>query len=162
MKPFIFCEYFSVRDSVFFARWPLPLSVTRGMAKLELRSGLKRLQNRYRLVVMNDDTYEEVVTFRLSRLSVYVTMSMIFVVLVGLTTSLIIFTPLKYYIPGAGTDYQSVTSLKRLQYRIDSLEKQEVLKHQYLLGIQQALAGRGASELDTTLLHIPDAEISND
>ncbi|MFM8710665.1 MAG: hypothetical protein ACKOC7_05230, partial [Sphingomonadales bacterium] len=65
------------------------------MAKLELRSGLKRLQNRYRLVVMNDDTYEEVVTFRLSRLSVYVTMSMIFVVLVGLTTSLIIFTPLK-------------------------------------------------------------------
>lgn len=132
------------------------------MAKLELRSGLKRLQNRYRLVVMNDDTYEEVVTFRLSRLSVYVTMSMIFVVLVGLTTALIVFTPLKYYIPGAGTDYQSVTALKRLQYRIDSLEKQDVLKHQYLLGIQQALAGRGQAELDTNLLRLPDAELISD
>ncbi len=148
--------------SGFFASRPLPLVGTEHMAKLELRSGLKRLQNRYRLVVMNDDTYEEVVTFRLSRLSVYVTMSMIFVVLVGLTTALIIFTPLKYYIPGAGTDYQSVTALKRLQYRIDSLEKQDAIKHQYLLGIQQALAGRGASELDTTLLRIPEAEISND
>jgi hypothetical protein len=132
------------------------------MSKLELRSGLKRLQSRYRLVVMNDDTYEEVVTFRLSRLSVYVTMSMIFVVLVGLTAALIIFTPLKYYIPGAGTDYQSVTALKRLQYRIDSLEKQDALKHQYLLGIQQALAGRGSAELDTTLLPIPQAEIISD
>lgn len=132
------------------------------MAKLELGSGLKRLQNRYRLVVMNDDTYEEVVTFRLSRLSVYVSMSMVFVVLVGLTTALIIFTPLKYYIPGAGTDYQSVTALKRLQYRIDSLENQDALKHQYLLGIQQALAGGGSSELDTTLLRIPEAEIISD
>jgi len=132
------------------------------MAKLELRSGLKRLQNRYRLVVMNDDTYEEVVTFRLSRLSVYVTMSMVFVVLVGLTTALIVFTPLKYYIPGAGTDYQSVTALKRLQYQIDSLEKQDALKHQYLLGIQQALAGRGQAELDTNLLRLPDAELISD
>lgn len=150
------------RGPHFFAGWPLPLVGTVIMAKLELRSGLKRLQNRYRLVVMNDDTYEEVVTFRLSRLSVYVTMSMIFVVLVGLTTALIIFTPLKYYIPGAGTDYQSVTALKRLQYRIDSLEKQDAIQYQYLLGIQHALAGRGASELDTTLLRIPEAEISND
>lgn len=153
---------FLERGSLFFAAGPLPLVGTVLMPKLELRSGLKRLQNRYRLVVMNDDTYEEVVTFRLSRLSVYVTMSMIFVVLVGLTTALIIFTPLKYYIPGAGTDYQSVTALKRLQYRIDSLEKQDAVKHQYLLGIQQALAGRGAAELDTTLLRIPEAEISND
>ncbi|MFM7645623.1 MAG: hypothetical protein ACKO41_02810 [Sphingomonadales bacterium] len=132
------------------------------MSKLELPSGLKRLQSRYRLAVMNDDTYEEVVTFRLSRLSVYVAMSMIFVVLVGLTAALIIFTPLKYYIPGAGTDYQSVTALKRLQFRIDSLEKQDALKHQYLLGIQQALAGKGSAELDTTLLPIPPTEIIND
>ncbi len=40
---------------------------------------LKRLQNRYRLVIMNDDTYEEVITFRLSRWSVYVGLSSIFV-----------------------------------------------------------------------------------
>ena len=55
------------------------------MAKLDAGSTLKRLRNRYRLVVMNDDTYEEVVTFKLSRLSVYIGLSTIFVVLVGLT-----------------------------------------------------------------------------
>jgi len=42
------------------------------MAKLDANSTLKRLQNRYRLVVMNEDTYEEVVKFNLSRLSVYI------------------------------------------------------------------------------------------
>jgi hypothetical protein len=42
------------------------------MAGLDANSTLKRLRNRYRLVVMNDDTYEEVVTFKLSRLSVYI------------------------------------------------------------------------------------------
>ena len=70
------------------------------MTKLDAGSTLKRLRNRYRLVVMNDDTYEEVVTFKLSRLSVYIGLSTIFVVLIGLTVALIVFTPLKYYIPG--------------------------------------------------------------
>src|SRR6267154_5959395 len=93
------------------------------MAKFDANSTLKRLQNRYRLVVMNDDTYEEVVTFKLSRLSVYVLLSAIFVVLVGLTVALIVFTPLKYYIPGyddlkIGREYQL------MKYRVDSLENE--------------------------------------
>ncbi len=45
------------------------------MAKIPVGNTLKRLQNRYRLTVMNDDTYEEVATFRLSRLSVYIALS---------------------------------------------------------------------------------------
>ena len=53
------------------------------MAKFDANSTLKRLQNRYRLVVMNDDTYEEVVTFKLSRLSVYIVLSTIFVLVNG-------------------------------------------------------------------------------
>ena len=60
------------------------------MVKLDAGSTLKRLRNRYRLVVMNDDTYEEVVTFKLSRLSVYVMLSTVFVLLVGLTVALIV------------------------------------------------------------------------
>jgi hypothetical protein len=53
------------------------------MAKLEHNDTLKRLRNNYRLVVMNDDTYEEVVTFKLSRLSVYIGLSTRLVLLVG-------------------------------------------------------------------------------
>ena len=132
------------------------------MSKLEAGSTLQRLRNRYRLVVMNDDTYEEVVTFKLSRLSVYVMLSTIFVVLVGLTVALIVFTPLKYYIPGTGNDYKSVMELKRLQYRVDSVELQDAYKTQYILGLKKALGGQESAKLDTTAIVVPKPDISND
>ena len=132
------------------------------MVKLDAGATLKRLRNRYRLVVMNDDTYEEVVTFKLSRLSVYVMLSTIFVVLVGLTVALIVFTPLKYYIPGSGTDYKSVTELKQLKYRVDELEKQNAYNEQYIDGIKKALSGDKTVALDTVKLNVPKPEISND
>jgi hypothetical protein len=92
------------------------------MAKISAElSTLKRLRNRYRLVVMNDDTYEEVVTFKLSRLSVYIALCTIFVVLVGLTVALIVFTPLKYYIPGYGSQAER-REMANLKIRADSLE----------------------------------------
>lgn len=132
------------------------------MPKLEFSSGLKRLRNRYRLVIMNDDSYEEVVTFRLSRMSVYIAFSSIFVILVGLTTALIVFTPLKYYIPGAGTDYQSVSALKRLQYRVDSVTKQDALKNQYIMSLKKALSEGEVKDLDTMTLVLPPAELISD
>ena len=132
------------------------------MVKLDAGPTLQRLRNRYRFVVMNDDTYEEVVTFKLSRLSVYIMLSTIFVVLVGLTVALIVFTPLKYYIPGTGTDYKSVTELKQLKYRVDALEKQNAQNIQYIDGLKKALSGEKSAPLDTARLNVPKTEISND
>ena len=132
------------------------------MIKLDAASAWKRLRNRYRLIVMNDDTYEEVTTFRLTRGSVYVGLSTVFVLLVGLTTALIVFTPLKYYIPGAGQSYQSVRQLKQLQYRVDSIERQDAYKTQYILGLRKALGGGGMGALDTVTLQIPVPEIITD
>ena len=99
------------------------------MAKLDYNDTLKRLRNNYRLVVMNDDTYEEVVTFRLSRFSVYIGLSVSLVLLVGLTIALITVTPLKYYIPGYGTR-ESRTALQVLKIRTDSLEQSLKYKDQ--------------------------------
>ena len=127
------------------------------MAKLELPSGLKRLRNRYRLVIMNDDTYEEVVTFRLSRLSVYTVFSMIFVVLVGLTTALIIFTPLKYYIPGYGSQSER-RALTKLKLRADSLEKQMLYREAYWENVRNVLSGKAELMLDTAVIAIPELE----
>jgi hypothetical protein len=131
------------------------------MVKLDPGSTLKRLRNRYRLVVMNDDTYEEVTTFKLSRLSVYIMLSTIFVVLVGLTVALIVFTPLKYYIPGTNTDFKSAMELRKLKYSVDSLAKQDERKANYIEGIKKALNG-STFKLDTTKLDVPKQEISND
>ncbi len=133
------------------------------MMKLDAGNTLKRLRNRYRLVVMNDDTYEEVVTFKLSRLSVYIMLSTIFVVLVGLTVALIVFTPLKYYIPGTGTNYKTVMELKELKYKVDEMEKQNKNNIQYIDGIKKALAGSGGVLVpDTVRLNIPPAEKINE
>jgi hypothetical protein len=127
--------------------------------KLDAGSTLKRLRNRYRLVIMNDDTYEEVVTFKLSRLSVYIMFSTIFVLLVGLTVALIVFTPLKYYIPGTGTDYKTLRENKVIKYRTDSLEKQVIYNQQYLESIRKVLQGNMETKLDTTIIDVPKEEI---
>ena len=73
------------------------------MPKFDINNTFKRTSNTYRLVVMNDDTYDEVLAFKLTRRSVYIGLSITFILLVGMTIALIAFTPLKYYIPGYGT-----------------------------------------------------------
>ena len=122
---------------------------------------LKRLRNRYRLVVMNDDSYEEVVTFKLSRLSVYIGLSTIFVLLTSLTVALIVFTPLKLYIPGYGSA-SATKELRQLKIRTDSLEQAMYYKDQYLLNIKRVLQGEEPVALDTTLLNIPVTETTTD
>jgi hypothetical protein len=106
---------------------------------------------------MNDDTYEEVVTFKLSRLSVYVTLSTIFVLLTGLTVALIVFTPLRLYIPGYG-DINATRELRELKMRTDSLEQAVKFKDQYLDNIRNVLQGDVTVKPDTTVLDIPKQE----
>jgi len=108
---------------------------------------------------MNDDTYEEVVTFKLSRLSVYVMLCTIFVVLVGLTVALIVFTPLRYYIPGSGADYRADRELRQMKYRTDSLERELKFQEQYREGLQRVLKGDVSVKLDTTAVDVPKEEI---
>lgn len=131
------------------------------MAKLEAASTLRRMRNRYRLVVMNDDTYEEVVTFRLSRTSVYIALSSVFVLLVGLTVALVVFTPLKYYIPGYGSA-RIGREYRELKYLTDSLEKQVGLQAQYIESVKSVLDGSIELKRDTTRLDLPQDEYSNE
>jgi hypothetical protein len=122
------------------------------METLRKSSSFKRISNSYRLVIMNDDTFEEVVKFKLTRVSVYVAMSTIFVLLVGLTLAIISFTNLKFLIPGYGKQ-SSLRELRQLKMRTDSLEK--TLSHQraYLDGIQKVLRGEAQQLIkDTSLL----------
>ena len=128
------------------------------MGKLDANSTLKRLRNRYRLVVMNEDTYEEVVKFRLSRLSVYIVLSSIFVLLTVLTVALIVFTPIKYYLPGVGYgDARQVKEFRQLKIRTDSMENALKYKQQYFEDLKTVLQGK-VPVLDTNKLDLPKAE----
>ena len=122
------------------------------MSPTDNNTSLKRLRNRYRLVVMNEDTFDEVVTFKLSRLSVYVALSALFVVLTGLTIALIMFTPLKLYIPGYG-DAKKTKEYEMLKMKADSIEQNLIRKQEYINNIEKVLRGN-VVPLDTSTLNL--------
>ena len=123
-------------------------------------TSLKRLRSRYRLVVINEDTYNEIVTFKLNRLSVYIALSVLFVILVGLTVALIAFTPLKLYIPGYG-QAQKAKEYGILKMKADSIEQNLIKKQEYIDNIEKILKGN-VVPLDTTMLKLKNIEKSSD
>lgn len=100
----------------------------------------RKLLHKYRLVILNESTFEEKISFKLSRLNVFVTGSLFIFGLIGLTTLLIAFTPLREYIPG-----YSSTQLKQqasdLTYKTDSLVGVLNYTNKYLENIRMVLAG---------------------
>jgi hypothetical protein len=131
------------------------------MANFDINNTFKRTSNIYRLVITNDDTYDEVLALRLSRKSVYLGVSITFILLVGMTIALIAYTPLRYYIPGYGTK-ESRSALQLLKIRTDSLEQSIHYKEQYLEGIKKVLSDGNPKQLDTLPLKLPENKQSFD
>ncbi|RDY59821.1 M23 family metallopeptidase [Flagellimonas nanhaiensis] len=100
----------------------------------------RKLLHKYRLVILNESTFEEKISFKLSRLNVFVTGTLFIIVLIGLTTLIIAFTPLREYIPG-----YSSTRLKRqateLTYKTDSLVNVLNYTNGYLENVRMVLRG---------------------
>lgn len=96
--------------------------------------------HKYRLVILNESTFEEKISFKLSRLNVFVTGTLAVIGLIAFTTVLIAFTPLREYIPG-----YSSTALKRqateLTYRTDSLLTVLNYTNRYIDNIRMVLRG---------------------
>ena len=118
---------------------------------------LDRLNHKYRLVIMNDDTYEEVTAFRLSRMSVYVALSTLFVLLVAITVATVVFTPLRYYIPGYG-DLKQRKEFMQLRIKADSLERAISTRDRYLDNLKNVIGGN--IKLDTNMLKVPKVDNS--
>lgn len=111
------------------------------MAKPKERKKFKkRLLHKYRLLILNEDTFEERVSFKLTRLNVFIIVGFSIIILIALTTFLIAYTPLREYIPG----YSSV-KLKRqateLMFETDSLKRQLDINQQYYASIKKVLTG---------------------
>ena len=104
----------------------------------------KKLLHKYRLVILNEDTFEERLSFKLTRLNVFVLIAISSIFLIVATTILIAFTPLKEYIPG-----YSSTALKKkatmLGYKTDSLEQVIAVNDRYFSSIKKVLHGEISS-----------------
>jgi len=100
----------------------------------------ERLTAPYRLVLLNDETFEEVTSFRLTRMNVYVLASTIFVILVLVTVSAIVYTPMKEYIPGY-SDVNMRRDVVDLKVRSDSLQRILASNNHYLQNIRRIING---------------------
>ncbi|MEM0517435.1 MULTISPECIES: M23 family metallopeptidase [Aequorivita] len=112
------------------------------MAKKEKRAKKfkRKLLHKYRLVILNEETFEERFSFKLNRLNVFVFSTLFALLLILLTTVIIAFTPLREYIPG----YSSTALKKRatqLTYKTDSLQQILAVNEQYLASIKKVLTG---------------------
>lgn len=100
-----------------------------------------KLFSKYRLVVINEDTFEERLMFRLTRLNVFIFGSLFSILLITGTILLIAFTPLKEYIPG----YSSVKLKKeatQLVYKVDSLQQVLKVNNLYIDKVRELLTGK--------------------
>jgi hypothetical protein len=82
----------------------------------------KSMKSKYRFVILNDATFEEMFSLILSKTNLWIFLSTVVVILVIITSSAIIYTPLKYFIPGFG-DYNYKNQIIELTLQTDSLEK---------------------------------------
>ena len=91
--------------------------------KKNVKKPLKqRLLNKYRLVVLNEETYEERISYKLTRLNIFLFAALTSTLLVITTISLIAFTSIKEYIPGYDSTLLRQKAVENIE-TLDSLEK---------------------------------------
>ena len=99
-----------------------------------------KLLDKYKLVILNENTFEERLSFKLTRLNVFVVGSISAIFLIVVTYTIIAFTSLREYSPG-----YSSTALKmkatELNYKTDSLQRVIVMNDRYYSSIKQVLKG---------------------
>jgi murein DD-endopeptidase MepM/ murein hydrolase activator NlpD len=106
----------------------------------------RKLRDKYKLVILNDETYEEKLSFKLSRLNVFVATGTLAIFLIIVTAIIIAFTPLREYIPGY-TDVSLYEQLYQIEELTDSLEADARQKSLYLENLKLILSGK-----DTTIV----------
>tara|TARA_B110000003_G_scaffold276437_1_gene322893 strand:+ start:12450 stop:13319 length:870 start_codon:yes stop_codon:yes gene_type:complete len=105
----------------------------------------QKLTNKYRLVILNENTFEERFSLKLSRLYVYIFGGLFSILLILVTIILIAFTPIKQYIPG----YSSLklkTDATKLALASDSLQNRLIVLENYTKSIKSILTGEVTSD----------------
>lgn len=105
----------------------------------------KNLKNKFRFVILNDETFEEKFALSLTRRNVWVFIATVSFTLIFITAAAIIYTPLKYFIPGFG-DYNYRGQILQLQFKTDSLAETIQAREMWLQNLMDVAAGN----IDTT------------
>jgi len=100
-----------------------------------------QLRNKYRLVILNDDSFAEKFSLRLSPLGLIILLGSVTIVMTTLVISLVAFTPVREYIPGYGNvdDRKDILSLSA---KADSLENTLAARDWYINNLLNVFSGK--------------------
>lgn len=116
-------------------------------SKKERRKQLiRKLKSKYRLVVMNDATFDESFSAFLTPLNVIAGVAFLFISIAVIVLSIVILTPVKEYIPGY-SDTQTRIRALNATVKVDSLERAQAVYSSYFENIQRIM--NGEVETDT-------------
>ena len=104
------------------------------------RSFFQRLRTPYRLIILNNDTLEEQTSLRLSLLNLYMLICAIGIISALIVLALIVFTPLKTYVPGYA-DYSQTREFLEMTRQVNSLEEQLNAQILYTESLSRILMG---------------------
>lgn len=104
------------------------------------KSFWSRVRFKYKLTFINEDTLEEVWTFRLSQLSAFAVLLVFAFALVSVTAFIIIKTPIRNYLPGY-LDVEVRKEIVQNALRADSLERMLEIQHVYLENVARIIGG---------------------
>ncbi len=98
----------------------------------------EKLFNKRRLIILNEDTFEETFSLKLTMMNVFVVATISAILIITLTTFIIAFTPLREYIPGyASTELKR--NATRLALKSDSLTIALQKNEAYINSIKRVL-----------------------
>ena len=121
----------------------------------------KKLLSRYRLVILNEQTFEEQLYFRLSRLNVIIICTFLFALLFTGTIALVSYTPIKEFIPG----YASTKMRKQAAenaFKLDSLLNAYRQSNQQLNAIRRVLTGEvNLDEIKESAINLDTQNVVN-
>jgi len=107
----------------------------------------ERSKDKYRLVVMNADTFDEVGAYNLTPLNLYILISTVVLLLSIAIFLLIAYTPLRKYIPGYG-DIVERREMSALEDEIEELTTQLNIQREYTENFRNILVGKSTTVED--------------
>jgi len=101
---------------------------------------LRKLTHKYRMVLLNEDTFEEVGTMRLTRLNLFTFAGLVIILLVAIVYSLVAFTDIRELIPGY-PDAAMRQHIRSNAMKLDSLEYEQAIRDQYFDNLNRIITG---------------------
>lgn len=108
--------------------------------RLKRKAFLNKITTKNRLVILNEETFEEIFSFKLNIINVFVAATIGAIFLISITSYIIAFTPLREYIPGYSSSKLKQDAIV-LGLKSDSLEFALQKNDAYIQSVKKVLTG---------------------